>query len=95
MSTLLLPQGFPTGVYIESPDTGKKRLYEFKNIIDEEFESIDRWMLSNPDASKHITLFMLERLALGWAAEDLVKNQDMDMLLTPKEITNLKITYVL
>lgn len=96
MSTLLLPQGFPTGVYVESPDTGKKRLYEFKDIMNEEFGSIDKWIVQNPDASKYEVLSMLEELAIRWATEDLFEKQDgSTYVLSPRELKNLEITYVL
>lgn len=64
--------------------------------MNEEYESIDKWMLQNPDASKYVMLSMFEELAIRWATEDLFEKQDgSTYVLSPRELRNLEITYVL
>lgn len=92
---LTLPADYPSGVLIESPDSGKIQYYAFKEIINEEYERVDMWSQGHPSPLPTEIVGMLLDIATLWASEDLVADKFDDLLsLQPHEINNLKITYV-
>ena len=92
---LTLPADYPTGVLIESPDSGKVQYYAFKEIINEEYERVDIWSQGHPAPQPVEVVRMLLDIATLWASEDLAADKFDDLLpLQPREVNNLKITYV-
>ena len=92
---LTLPADYPSGVLIESPDSGKIQYYAFKEIINEEYERVDTWSQCHPSPLPAEIVGMLLDIATLWASEDLAADKFDDLLpLQSREVNNLKITYV-
>jgi len=92
--TLRLPAEFATGICIHSPDTGKERVYTFEQILNEEYEHINAWLEVHPDPEPEQILGMLHDIAIWWASEDLVENENHSFMLNTAEKARLQITYI-